>query len=356
MTLRNIGFSDASELFVFLAGYSAALAYSKRFVQSGYFVTALHILRRSWILYIAHVFLLAQLMALIFIINDYVETRDLVEEMGLTYFIGNPVQTLVDGLLLRFKPGLLDPLPLYIILLITLAAILPLLLRHTVATLSLSVLVYIIAVQEEWNLHSQTYGAWFFNPLAWQLLFFLGAATGIHRDALAELGQKIGPRWLHRLLMASLIFLGLSALIVLSWNWPQVHDRWMPQFLAQLLYPIDKTNLALVRLLHFLVLMFCVAVLLPQGRWLSTPLAHAIRLMGRHSLVVFCLGVLLAPLADSIDTLAGDTLLIQWSTALAGCIVMWLLALLPEWFQLQLRQSASSSRLTTTPDHLSNVA
>lgn len=107
VTLRTVGFSDAAEVFVFLAGYASALAYGGRLAQRGYFVTALHILRRSWILYIAHVFLLTQLMALIFIANGYVETRDFVQETGLSYFVGNPERALVDGMLLRFKPGLL---------------------------------------------------------------------------------------------------------------------------------------------------------------------------------------------------------------------------------------------------------
>jgi len=349
LTLRNIGFSDAAEVFVFLAGYGAALAYSRRLLQSNYFVTALHILGRSWTLYIAHVFLLSQLMALIFIANNYVETRDFVEETGLGYFVGNPTQALVDGLLLRFKPGLMDPLPLYIVLLVALAALLPALMRYPFITLLFSGLLYVVAVQKHWNFSAQPHGVWFFNPLAWQFLFFLGAAMGIHGDTLATALQNIGRQWRQRLLIAALIFLALSAALALSWNWPEWHDRWMPITLAQLIYPIDKTNLAFLRLLHFLALAFCVALLLPDGPWLQTRLAQAIRLMGRHSLVVFCIGVLLAPLADSVNTLAHDSVAMQCITSLLGCAIMWLAAFLPEWYRQQqlqpLDQSVVNNRL-----------
>lgn len=336
VTLRNIGFSDAAELFVFLAGYGAALAYSKRLRRDGFFATGLHILRRVWILYVAHVFLLAQLMALIFITNEFVATRDFVEEMGMRYFVANPAQALVDGLLLRFKPGLMDPLPLYIVLLAALAILLPALLRAPLMTLSLSGTIYLIALLNHWNFSAQPHGVWFFNPLAWQFLFFLGAAAAVHRNALATAMQTLSLVWSRRLLVIALSFLALSAFISLSWSWPAWHDRWMPQAMAEWLYPIDKTNLASVRLLHFLALVFCVTQLIPQASsWLQARWALTVQRLGRHSLVVFCLGVLLAPLADSANTLAGDGWLVQLLTSLTGCAIMGLVAYLPEWYQVQ---------------------
>src|SRR5207253_10835393 len=57
------------------------------------------------------------ILGIIFVANSHVETRDMIQEMNLNYFLGNPQQALVDELLLRFKPNLMDPLPLYIVLL-----------------------------------------------------------------------------------------------------------------------------------------------------------------------------------------------------------------------------------------------
>ena len=117
ITLRNFGFSDAAEVFVFLAGYAAVLAYGKVLAREGFLIACVKILRRAWVLYVVHIFLLAMLMGIVFFANSHVETRDLVEEMGLTHFVTHPQQALTDELLLRFKPNLMDPLPLYIVLL-----------------------------------------------------------------------------------------------------------------------------------------------------------------------------------------------------------------------------------------------
>lgn len=132
--MRNIGFSDAAELFVFLSGVSVAIAYGKRLQRKGYVSTAMHILRRTWTLYIAHVFVLTQLMAMLFIVNDHVLTRDYVNEMGLRYFLDNPKQALVASSLLKFRPGLMDPLPLYIVLLGMFVVALPLMIRRPLIT------------------------------------------------------------------------------------------------------------------------------------------------------------------------------------------------------------------------------
>jgi hypothetical protein len=348
MTLRSVGFSDAAEVFVFLAGYAAALAYQKRMVQRGYFATALHLLRRAWILYIAHIFLLAQLIALIFLVNDLVPSRNFVEESGLTYFVAQPAQALVDGLLLRFKPSLLDPLPLYIVLLVALAGLLPAVIRHPRWVFALSGTLYAAAVMKQWNFTSHPQGVWFFNPLAWQFLFFLGALCGVHRATLAGLVNRCSERTRWQIIAVLLVFLALTAAVALSWRWPQWHDRWMPLPIAKLLYPISKTNLAPMRLLHFLALAFCVGSFMPQGSWLQNRLAQAVRLMGRHSLVVFCCGVLLAPLADCIDMLASDGILIQTFTSISGVVFLWFAAVVPEWFNRQSTAAISAFQNTSS--------
>jgi hypothetical protein len=138
ITLRNVGFSDAAEIFVFLAGYAAVLAYGKILARDGYLIACVKILRRAWVLYVVHIFLLAMLMGIVFFANSHVETRDLVEEMGLHHFITNPQQALTDELLLRFKPNLMDPLPLYIVLLAGLPLVLPLLVRKAWAVVAVS--------------------------------------------------------------------------------------------------------------------------------------------------------------------------------------------------------------------------
>ena len=95
-TVRNFGFSDAAEIFVFLAGYAAVLAYGKILAREGFLITCVKILRRDWVLYVVHIFLLALLMGIVIFANSHIETRDLVQEMGLEYFLTHTQQALLD--------------------------------------------------------------------------------------------------------------------------------------------------------------------------------------------------------------------------------------------------------------------
>ncbi|WLI07915.1 OpgC domain-containing protein [Pseudomonas sp. FP597] len=332
ITLRNLGFSDAAEVFVFLAGYASVLAYGKVLQREGYWMAGLKILRRTWVLYVVHIFLLAVMMGIVFFANSHVETRDLVEEMGMTHFITHPQQALTDELLLRFKPNLMDPLPLYIVLLGGLSLVLPFLLRQTWAVVAVSLAVYLMAPWMGWNLRAIADGVWYFNPVTWQLLFVLGGAAAIH----ASRPRPAETRGLFRqpLFMAAALYVLAAAVITLSWRWPEVHDAWMPSALSELLYPISKTDLSPVRLVHFLALAYVTAKLLPGRAWTQHWLARQTCRMGRFSLEVFCLGVLLAPLADMVNALAGDTFAVQVFTALVG---VGLMALLGAWLAFNKR-------------------
>ncbi|MCU1749560.1 OpgC family protein [Pseudomonas sp. 6D_7.1_Bac1] len=328
-TVRNFGFSDAAEIFVFLAGYAAVLAYGKIARRDGLLVATIKILRRAWVLYVVHIFLLALLMGIVFFANSHVETRDLVQEMGLQYFLSNPQQALVDELLLRFKPNLMDPLPLYILLLLGLPLVLPMMLRKAEYVVGLSVALYMLAPWFQWNLAGTDGGVWFFNPMAWQLLFILGGAAAIH-------GQRPfvpQTRTLSRqpLFVAAALYLLIAGLIALSWKWPAVHDAFMPRMLGEWLYPISKTNLSPARLLHFLALAYVIAKLLPNSGWTQNWLAQQSCRMGRYSLEVFCLGVLLAPLADMLNALTEDAWAMQVFSALLGVGLMALLAAWLDW-------------------------
>src|SRR5205807_1562656 len=59
VTIRNYGFSDATEIFVFVSGYTAAFVYGREMRERGFVVAGARILRRTWQIYVAHVFLFA---------------------------------------------------------------------------------------------------------------------------------------------------------------------------------------------------------------------------------------------------------------------------------------------------------
>lgn len=353
LTLRNFGFSDAAEVFVFLAGYAAVMAYGKIARRDGWMIASLHILRRAWVLYVVHIFLLALLMGIIFVANNHVETRDMLQSMNLGYFVGNPQQAMVDELLLRFKPNLMDPLPLYIVLLAGLPLILPLLLRSPGRVMLGSLALYGLVQWQGWNIPAHDNGQWYFNPLAWQILFVFGGAMAVRREHGSVTDSR--PLLEQPLFLTLAGFLVLSALLALTWKWPALHDALMPRWIADLLYPVSKTNLAPVRLLHFLALAYCTASVIREGAWLHHWLTQQVAAMGRHSLEIFCLGVLLAPLVDMVNALNDDRFASQLLSALVGVILM---VALSNWLELnkRLRQSRQVGSDQALPDSFRRAA
>ena len=66
-------------------------------------------------------------------------------------------------------------LPLYIVLMGVFPSILWLMLRRPNMTLAASALLYVMVRQFGWNFPAYPGGVWYFNPIAWQLLFTFGA-------------------------------------------------------------------------------------------------------------------------------------------------------------------------------------
>src|SRR6266571_7486913 len=56
-TIRSYGFSDASEIIIFVFGYTAGFVYGPMLRERGFVVASANILRHAWRVYVAHVFL-----------------------------------------------------------------------------------------------------------------------------------------------------------------------------------------------------------------------------------------------------------------------------------------------------------
>src|SRR5437870_8934632 len=178
-TIRNYGFSDATEIFVFVSGYTAAFVYGKEMRERGFIIAGAHILRRAWQIYVAHVFLFAIYMAEISYVATSFENPLYAEEMNILDFLKQPDQTIIQALLLKFKPANMDVLPLYIILLLLFPPILWLLQRAPTLALIGSAAVYVLVWRFNFNLPAYPEGVWYFNPFAWQLLFVFGACCAL---------------------------------------------------------------------------------------------------------------------------------------------------------------------------------
>ena len=174
-SFRNYGFSDGADLFVFISGYTSALVFGRRMLEGGFVVGTTRLLRRVWQIYAAHILLFVIYLASVHFLSKSFDAPVLIDRFNVAPLLNAPVETITQGLLLRYKPLNLDVLPLYVILMGAFPPLLWMMLRHPNWGMLGSVLLYFAARQFSWNLPSYPSGVWYFNPFAWQLLFVLGA-------------------------------------------------------------------------------------------------------------------------------------------------------------------------------------
>jgi len=328
ITIRNYGFSDATEIFIFISGYTAAFVYGRAMRERGFVVAGARILRRAWQIYVAHVFLFAIYMAEISYVATSFDNPLYAEEMNILDFLKQPDMTIVQALLLKFKPVNMDILPLYIILLILFPPILWLLQRWATLALGAALALYLLAWHLDWNLPAYPEGSWYFNPFAWQLLFVFGAWCAVGGAArLAPLLQ-----W-RATMIAAVLYLGFAFLIALSWYVPE-QISFVPHWLEDLIYPIDKTNLDPLRFAHFLALAVLTVRFVPRT-WpmLSSWTLYPAILCGQHSLEIFCVGVFLAFAGHFALVEISGAFWMQVVISLLGIVAMIATAALISWYK-----------------------
>jgi len=328
ITIRNFGFSDATEIFVFISGYTAAFVYGRAMREQGALVASARILKRAWQVYVAHIFLFVIYTAEISHVAHSFENPLYREEMGILDFLEQPDVTLVQAMLLKFKPANMDVLPLYIVLLAGFPPLLWLLIKRPAVALALSVTLYATAIGLDWNFPTYPNGHWVFNPLAWQMLFVFGAwcATGGSK----RLGAIVTAPATAALAIAFLVF---AFFVVLTWSFP-VLEALMPAWLQDLMYPIDKTNLSPLRIAHFLSLAVLTVRIVPKhapalrSLWLRPAV-----LCGQHSLEIFCLGVFLSFAAHFAMVEIDPGIGMQIAASLLGILAMVATAALLSWYK-----------------------
>jgi hypothetical protein len=161
--------------------------------------------------------------------------------------------------------------------------------RRADLTLALSVALYALTWEFDLYLSAYPNGVWAFNPFAWQLLFVFGAwcALGGARRMSRILSSQV-TLWI------CIAYLLAAFWVTLTWYIPQIHHL-LPRFIEQWMYPINKTDLDVLRFAHFLALA-AITVRFLKKDWpgLKSPWLRPLIRCGQHSLEIFCLGVFLA--------------------------------------------------------------
>jgi hypothetical protein len=286
LTIRNYGFSDTTEVFVFVSGYTCMLAYGGALREQGWPTTITRALRRGWEIYVAFLLLLIAYLALVWVVG---RGSEFVDETNTAIFFGNPGAAIVRALAMQYTPVNTDVLPTFVLLHLAFPGLLWLLTRNAVAALTASFLLYVLVQALGWNLPAWPGGEWYFNPLAWQVLFVFGAWYAYKGS-----GQLRGILQSRAALWLAILYLAFSLAVALSLQFKGL-EGFMPAALSKLIYPVDKSSLDPLRLLHFLSLAIIVSRLTPPD-WhgLMKPWAMAMIRCGENSLAIYCFGVLLS--------------------------------------------------------------
>jgi hypothetical protein len=342
LTLRNFGFSGATDLFVFVGGYIAAILYGKMMLERGFIVAATRIFRRVWQLYVAYVALFVIYINLIGYVARKTAAPEIIHEFNIAGILGHTIRTLIYGLLLQAKPLNLDVLQLFIVLMAFFPIVLFGMMRRPNLTVVGSIALYLAARQLDWNLSSFPEGRWYFNPFSWQLLFVLGSWFALMGRTQMRIIRSLQDITILR--FAALVYLLFALAVTMAGKFPQLGEH-IPASVLNVFLPNDKENLAPYRVLHFLAMAFLFTLMVPRNwRGFQWPVLQPIVKCGEEWLAVFCAGVFLSFAGHFVLITGPNSLAMHILVSIAGCSIMAAVAYYVSWSKRQDYKPALSAR------------
>lgn len=304
------GFSDATEIFVFVSGMAVGYAFVPAFAGAGFGVGTFRIARRAWQVYLAHICMFVAVAATVSAADALLGGTTHTDFLNLRPFFDAPQTGLVGLVTLTYVPNLFDILPMYIVILAMVPGLVLLARLSPLAPIAASVLIYVAVTLTDFNLPAEPWSdrGWFFNPLCWQILFVIGLSF--------TAGWLPMPRLPRALAWAALVFVLVSAPLA---NFDtRAGDAVLEPIYAVLEPYASKTYLGPLRILHFFALAVAVVGLLGEAIRAapSRPVLWLERI-GRQSLIVFVTSTVLAQLTGIILFETANT----WATTLAATVI-----------------------------------
>ena len=238
---------------------------------------------------------------------------------------------MLQALLLRFQPSLLNILPLYVMLLLIFAVALPLL-RRPVLLLGASFALYAATRATGLNFQSWIAGeVWYFDPFAWQFLFMIGAVLSYAPPRWPRV------RWPFDVLSVAVLTAGVVVIWVIDLH-PRVLAA-MPGLSDPLRDHRGQDRPAPVPPGLDPGADWLVARTVPRGAaWLESRLAAPLVLMGQNSLPVFCFGIFFGFIAR-LGLEYNDGWRHAGRGELCGAVAMVAVAALSAWYRAKGRSA-----------------
>jgi hypothetical protein len=333
----RFGFSDATEMFVFCSGMASAIAFGGVFARAGWLMGTLRIAHRVWQVYWVHLGVFFVTLTLMLTLNATgIFPRDEVDTLNLNPFINNTGPNLIGLMTLTYVPNYFDILPMYLVILALIPVMMALAQLDVRFAVLASVALWVVAAAglnlpaELWFNNNST-RVWFFNPFAWQLVFFAGFAL-----MSGWLPQPPVRRWLVWAAVAVVVLsvpFAWHKIIAMSDLVRDLRKDWAVLF--------NKTNFGILRFVHFLALAYLAWVLvgprgvrLRHGGWVGEVITLITR-VGQQSLAVFAASMVLARVLGAVLDLAGNGPVEALLVNLAGLAAIIGVARLAAFFKSQ---------------------
>ncbi len=340
----RFGFSSGAEIFVFVSGIASGIAFGGTFLKRGFAAGTVRIFKRIGQLYAAHLGTLLVLGGGALLIDRATGGQVMTLRYDLEWLRNMPMDGIIDYATLRYIPAFFDILPMYVILLGLIIPAMLLARASPLAVLACSGLLWL--TMQVTPLHFPgnpvTGGIWYFNPLAWQFLFFLGFAFGVG-------WLKAPRRGIPWLLALSVAYLLLSVPLTF-WGVHTIFPE--AEALNKLIYPEEAiTILHASRLLHFLALAYVSFSLVdPTARWIRSARLTPLFRVGRNSFGCFLAGLGLSMAGGVAIDLLGVGWMVAHLVNVSGIMLLLAVGLLLDNLGGKGAKSSSHSQLPI-PDH-----
>ena len=289
-TSRTVALFDSAEVFMFLAGYSAALGYYS-LVPLGLQAMARKAMARARKILMYHMVLVALIMtAVCVLISAGVKTD---YEVFVDKLQSAPLQAIAGVPTLAFQAPLLDILPMYIVVMLLAPFLIWLRARSELALLAASGMTWMFAARFFPAIPTVTYDInWFFNPFCWQFLFAIGLIFGWRtRTDMQPVAAGEARRVLD---ICCALFVAFSACVLMTIAFESI-DVAASNRLRSMYFSLNKQSLDLWRVVGLLASAYLAARLVAKdARWLKTRAAGWVCAAGSASLPVFSLTVVLS--------------------------------------------------------------
>jgi hypothetical protein len=299
----RFGFSDATEMFIFCSGMASAIAFGAVFARAGFLMGLFRVVHRIWEIYWVHIATFMLTLGAMLIINRTgLFTRDEVGALNLVPFLKPTGNNVIGLITLTYVPNYFDILPMYIVILALIPVMVLLARVHVYLALTAIGLLWLAAATTNLNLPAEFWFSnnstrqWFFNPFAWQLVFFTGFAF--------MSGWLPAPPRKRELVIAAALVLLIS--LPFAWHVTIGEFEYIKAWRKDWKLFFDKTDFGIFRYVHFLALAyiawFAAGVTgenLTKTKFMAS-LSRILTRVGQQSLAVFASSIVLARVLGAV--------------------------------------------------------